>query len=133
MPQKPEGVSWESFAEYLIQQAQAKGEFDQLPGFGKPIPGLEADTLDENWWIRDKLRRENLSVLPPSLQIRVDMQQTISKVWGMTTEKEVRECITQLNQRIATANRSLEQPPSTVMPVDLEEIVARWKALQSDS
>lgn len=126
MPKKPDGMSWESFAEHLIQQAQAAGEFDHLPGFGKPLPAIE-ELATENWWVRDKLRRENLSVLPPSLQIRVDVQQTLSAVWELGTEGEVRKALQELNARIAAANRSLEPPPSDTLPVDIDALVARWQ------
>lgn len=41
----------ESFVERMIREAIEKGEFDELPGQGKPIPG--AGTPDtEGWWIR---------------------------------------------------------------------------------
>ena len=32
---------WLSLAEHRIREAQAAGEFDNLPGFGKPIPGID--------------------------------------------------------------------------------------------
>lgn len=131
MSRKPENMSWESFAEHLIQQAQSRGEFDNLPGFGKPIPGLDENPLDENWWIKEKLRRENLSVLPASLRIRVDVQQTMSRVWELSREEDVLLCIRSLNQRIAEANRSLEPPPSTTPLVDEAEVLERWRALRN--
>lgn len=49
-------------AEEKIQQAMANGEFENLPGMGKPF---EFDELnyDPNWWIRRKLEREQLERL----------------------------------------------------------------------
>lgn len=45
-----------SHAERLIQEAMEAGEFDDLPGTGRPIPG--AGTVgDELWWVRSWLRR----------------------------------------------------------------------------
>ncbi len=57
---------WQSYTEALIRAAQEEGEFDNLPGFGQPIPGID-DPLDENWWVREKLKREGvkLTVAPP--------------------------------------------------------------------
>ena len=55
---------WLSLAEHRIREAQAAGEFDNLPGFGKPIPGID-EPPDECWWVREKLRREGLSLPPP--------------------------------------------------------------------
>ena len=66
---KPPQLTWQSFAERRIQEAQQNGDFAHLPGLGKPIPGID-QPLDENWWVKKKLRDENLSVLPPTLEAR---------------------------------------------------------------
>jgi hypothetical protein len=49
-------------AEARIEAAMEAGEFDDLPGFGEPF---EDDLLnyDPNWWIRQKIKRENLNRL----------------------------------------------------------------------
>ena len=40
----------------IIRAAQEKGEFDDLPGTGKPLPG--AGTKDDDlWWVRSWLKR----------------------------------------------------------------------------
>ncbi len=46
-------------AENRIREAMAEGQFDGLPGEGKPIPGID-DPYDENWWIKQWLRREKV-------------------------------------------------------------------------
>lgn len=44
-------------AERLIEEAIAAGEFDCLPGSGKPIPG--AGTVDDDlWWVRAWMRAD---------------------------------------------------------------------------
>ena len=57
---------------------QERGEFDNLPGAGKPIPGLDAD--DELWWVKQHLRRENLGYLPPTLALRKEVEQVLAAV-----------------------------------------------------
>lgn len=47
--------SW-SLAERLIEEAIAAGEFEDLPGAGKPLPGAGV-TDDELWWVRAWLKR----------------------------------------------------------------------------
>ncbi len=43
-------------ADRLIRKAMEAGEFDDLPGTGKPIPG--AGTVDDElWWVRSWLKR----------------------------------------------------------------------------
>jgi hypothetical protein len=75
---KPVHERPESYAERLIREAQQRGEFDNLPGAGKPLPGLD-DPPDELWWIKEKLKREQLSLLPDSLQIRLDLERALEE------------------------------------------------------
>ncbi len=51
----PEDIP-ETTVDRLIQEAAERGEFDDLPGAGKPIPG--AGTKDDPlWWVRSWVRR----------------------------------------------------------------------------
>ena len=46
-------------ADNKIRAAIAAGEFGNLPGYGKPIESID-EPYDPHWWIRQKLRREEL-------------------------------------------------------------------------
>src|SRR5699024_6269776 len=37
----PRGVPIHSWLDRLIHEAEERGEFEDLPGFGKPLPGLD--------------------------------------------------------------------------------------------
>jgi hypothetical protein len=119
-----------SLAEARIQSAQAEGQFDNLPGFGKPIPGID-EPHDELWWVKDKLKREQLSNLPPALAIRLDVEKTLERILAGTappTEAEVREEIAALNERIRKASFAVTWGPAVdVQPLDVEDVVARWR------
>lgn len=47
-------------AENRIQQAIEEGQFDNLPGTGKPISGID-EPYDPLWWVSQWVRREGLS------------------------------------------------------------------------
>ena len=127
---KPAGIHWESFVEQKIREAQEVGKFDDLPGFGRPIPDID-EPYDESWWLKRKVRTENLSILPPALQIRVDVQKTLETVYLLLTEVEVRESIEALNHRIRKANFAVVWGPSpTTMPLDIDAVVAEWRKRQ---
>lgn len=49
-------------ADAKIDQAIAEGDFDDLPGFGRPFE-FDDTQYDPNWWIRRKLERERLQQL----------------------------------------------------------------------
>jgi hypothetical protein len=49
-------------AENRIQAAIEAGEFDNLPGLGKPAAICD-EPYDPCWWIRRKLKRESLTAV----------------------------------------------------------------------
>jgi hypothetical protein len=128
----PQKISlWDSLAEQRIQAAQAAGQFENLPGFGKPIPGID-QPHDELWWVKDKLRREQISSLPPALAIRLDIQNTLANLKNLSTESEVRHELAALNQRICKASFAITWGPSVdVVPLTENEVsdhITNWRA-----
>jgi len=109
-----------------IQQAMERGEFDDLPGYGKPIEGLGGDH-DPDWWLRNLVEREHISVLPPALQIRKDDAELDGVLDGLTTETLVRREVEEFNQRIRQARiQPLGGPPMITPMRDVEAEVAAW-------
>jgi hypothetical protein len=49
---------FESFVERKIREAQEAGEFERLPGEGKPLKLRHRD--DPDWWVKSKIEDENL-------------------------------------------------------------------------
>jgi hypothetical protein len=128
---KPAGVSWESWVDGLINQARERGDFDNLPGTGKPIASLEQST-DELWWVRQLLKREGISVTAPSLALRKAVEDILERVPTMKSEGQVRDTLTEINTRIREANRvPLDGPPSSLMPLDIERVVQSWREAQA--
>ena len=129
---KPAGVSWESFVERRIREATEAGAFSNLPGLGRPIPGID-DPPDEDWWIKRKLRDEGVSIVPPVLAARLTVEKTLAEIDGLPSESEVRAKLAELNRMIREAHYSpIAGPPGGVAEVDVEAIVARWKGARGD-
>jgi hypothetical protein len=127
---KPPGASFESWVEQRIREAADRGEFDNLPGAGKPLPGL-ADPDDEMWWLKGHLRREGLpteAVLPTPLQLRRQVERLPDTVRGLTSEPAVRDVVDKLNRRIADWLRTPSGPAVTISRVDPDDVVAQWRA-----
>lgn len=130
---KPPGVRWESWIEGQIRQAMERGEFDDLPGAGKPLPDIDRPH-DEMWWVREKLRRENVSLLPPALALRKEVEDALGEVAKADTEAEVRRIVAAINARIVQVNsQTTSGPPSTTMPLDVERIVQAWRSRRAPS
>ncbi|MEV4835585.1 DUF1992 domain-containing protein [Nonomuraea sp. NPDC049486] len=129
---KPPGVPFENWVDRQIREAMERGEFDDLPGAGKPIPGLDRP-YDEMWWIKQKVRAEGLSMpLPPTLQLRKDAEEALRLAEGARTEAELRRIVGEINDRIREAIRTgLSGPPLNLVPYDVERLVARWRERRS--
>ena len=120
----------ETLVERQIRLAQERGEFDDLPGKGRPLPGLDGPD-DENWWVKGYLRCEGLSaepLLPTPLQLRREVERLPETVAGLPDERTVRDVVRELNRRIAEWLRAPVGPAVPVGPVDVDAVVARWRA-----
>jgi len=124
---KPPGVEWESWIDKQIREAQERGEFDDLPGKGKPLPDIDRPR-DELWWVRQKLKDEDVSVLPPSMQVRNDLDEARKKIAATDDEATVRAIVAEINEKIREVNRTvISGPPTTLAPLDIERTVERWR------
>ena len=126
----PASRSFETWAERLIREAQERGEFDDLPGRGRPLRGVDGPP-DELWWVRAYVEREGLSLVPPALALRREVEDLPARLGGERSEARVREVLEDVNDRIRRMNRlPTEGPPSTLMPLDVEAWVERWRHMR---
>ncbi|HEX3297907.1 MAG TPA: DUF1992 domain-containing protein [Nocardioides sp.] len=110
-----------------IKEAMARGDFDNLPGAGKPIEGLGA-THDPDWWLKRLVEREKISVLPPALQLRKDDAELDARLDRHTAESEVRRELEEFNARVMKARYTpVDGPPLITMPRDVETEVDAWR------
>lgn len=118
-----------AYIEVTIQQAIRRGEFDDLPGAGKPIPGLGRGH-DPDWWIRRKIESERLTGLgPPALMLRTESAELDDRLDALTRETDVREVLDDFNARVRLARMQLQGGPPVVTPLrDVESEVAAWRA-----
>jgi hypothetical protein len=123
---KPPGVPFESFVEKEIREAQRRGEFDRLPGAGKPPPDDTA--YDELWWVKKKLAREGVSLLPPTLALRKEAEDALAAAYAAPSEQEVRRIIGAVNTKIL--DMMLKPPPGPPLGLkryDVDEVVQEWR------
>jgi hypothetical protein len=126
---KPPGVRFESWVEKQIREAEDRGEFDNLPGLGKPLPDA-GQPAEELWWVKSKLRQEELSteaLLPTPLRLRKEIERLPETADALPTERAVREMVDELNVRIAKFLRAPTGPPMPVRPVKPDDVVRQWK------
>ncbi|MFI6246588.1 DUF1992 domain-containing protein [Streptomyces sp. NPDC051016] len=125
---KPPGVPFESWVDKQIHDAQRRGEFDQLPGAGEPLPAVLDTPYDEMWWVKRKLAREGLAFLPPTLALRKEAEDALAAAYAAPSERIVRKIITEVNVKIRDMMfKPPPGPPLGKKPYDVEEVVREWR------
>ncbi|MCW2799094.1 MAG: hypothetical protein JWQ70_566 [Aeromicrobium sp.] len=112
-----------------IREAIARGEFDNLPGAGKPIPGIDGPH-DPDWWLKRLIERERITgVLPPALALRKENDVLNEVLDNEATEDGVRRTLEDFNARIIDARRQLTGGPPVVTPLrDIDHEIAEWSS-----
>ena len=129
---KPPGMSFTSWIDQQISEAEERGAFDNLPGAGKPLPNRGEDD-DGQAWIREWLRREGVSpevLLPEPLKLRKEAARLAETVHDLPSEQEVRDAVAELNQRIMEWRKIPLGPPIFVPLVDEEKMLSMWRERQ---
>ena len=127
---KPPEISFTTWVDQQIIDAEKRGVFDNLPGTGKPL-AYQEETDYSQAWLRDYLRREGVSteeLLPAPLKLRKETERLTAAVPGLPSEQHVRALVADLNRRIMEWRRNAVGPPIFVPRVDEEEMVRSWRA-----
>ena len=116
-----------TWVDLQIARARRRGEFDNLPGAGKPIEDL-GEVHDSDWWVKRLVERERIAILPASLTLRKEDAELEDTLDHYTVESEVRQHVEDFNERVIKARYSLpEGPPLTTMPRDVDATVDAWR------
>jgi hypothetical protein len=114
------------WVEEQLRVAMERGDFDDLPGAGKPIEGL-GESHDPDWWLKKLVERERIAVLPLTVQLRKEDADLDDRLDQIAYEAEVRRVVTDFNERVVAARyRAPEGPPLITMPRDVDDTVAAW-------
>ncbi|VXC28054.1 J-domain-containing protein [Nocardioides sp. AX2bis] len=118
----------QTWVEEQLRIAMERGDFDDLPGAGRPIRDL-GQSHDPDWWLKRLVERENITVLPASLQLRKDDAALDERLDALAVEREVRREVEEFNARVIRARYTPADgtPPLITMPRDVEETLAGWR------
>lgn len=131
MPPEDEQPRFESWIDRQIREAMERGEFDDLPGAGKPIPGL-GGVYDPDWWLKSFIRREGVGEagLSPGLALRKERQQIAERLAEVDDEDDAREVVEDLNRRIKEHYAAVLRgpgPKALVPLLDVDAVLAAWR------
>jgi hypothetical protein len=129
---------WESPVDRAIREAQERGEFDNLPGSGKPLRNLGSpDADDPDWWVKGLVRREHLDLtgaMPPAVALRKEADTFPESLLELRTEQSVRAVLEDFNRRVRLDRLRPAVgpfPPLIARTVDVDELVGQWHGLRA--
>jgi hypothetical protein len=126
----------ETWVDQTIRQAQRRGDFDELPGAGKPLTSLDRPD-DPDWWIKDLIQREKIDLsaaLPGPMALRRERETYPESLLQLPNETAVREVLEDFNARVIADRKrpyAGQGSPAIVGRVDVEQMLERWVALRA--
>lgn len=96
----------EPWIERVIREATERGEFDDLPGSGKPIPDLDRP-YDPSWWARKWTNREQLIERAAALDALV--RRELPSLIADPDRRRARERVAEINAAVAALNDHLPE------------------------
>jgi hypothetical protein len=133
---KPPQMSYHSWIDQQIADAERRGLFEDLPGAGKPL-NIKPGAVDGDYgqaWLRDYARREGVAaeeMLPTPLRLRKEIERLAESAGEFRSEAEVREAASDLNRRIVEWRRIPVGPPIHVRLVNADDLVDRWRSARA--
>ena len=117
-----------AIVESALDKAIRRGDFDDLPGLGKPLSGLH-NSEDPDWWVKAKMDQEDMSgVAPAAFQLRKENAVLEDTLDAFSKESDVRSYLAGFNDRVRDAIMDLrEGPPVFTPPRKVEDEVAAWR------
>lgn len=94
---------FDDIIEKRIQESLAKGEFDSLPGRGKPLQLEDDSHIPEDLRLAYKVLK-NANCLPPEVELRKDILQMKDMLDAIPDEKEKVRQIRRINYKIMKLN-----------------------------
>ena len=120
----------ESWVDRQIREATERGAFDDLPGAGKPIPGLDRPFTAERWAV-DRVQREGgdlTALLPPLLALRRERAALLGALERVPSETALGTIVDDFNRRLLDQyRRPAEGPLVAVGVLDLEQTLELWR------
>ncbi|MDY6881719.1 MAG: DnaJ family domain-containing protein [Desulfatiglans sp.] len=96
-------LGFQKIIEQKIKEASLKGEFDDLPGKGKPIKLEDESHLPDDLRLTYKILK-NANCLPPELQLKKEIRHLEDMLENMPDERERYRQIKRINFKITQLN-----------------------------
>lgn len=118
-----DGADVKDPVEEQIKEAIARGDFDNLPGQGRPLPKGDDGP---GWWARRQIEQMRRQDRLADLSTRIDRD--LGEVWVLREETAVRERVAEFNAEIEAANRDVPADEQLEL-LDPADVLATWRRM----
>ncbi len=101
--------SFHLIAEKRIQEAMSQGQFDNLPGKGKPLKFEDDSMVPEDLRMAYKILK-NAGFIPPELQTEKEIRQAVDLLESMEDERLRYKQVIKLNVLVTKMNLMRKRP-----------------------
>ena len=118
--------------ESAIEAAARRGDFDDLPGAGKPLD--LPDTHDPDWWVNQRIASGDIdseALLPVVVLLRKEFERRDETLAALPDEKAVREYAADFTERVHEDRRAHPFQRMLAPAWDGDDAVARWRELRA--
>ncbi|MDN5599025.1 MAG: DUF1992 domain-containing protein [Brachybacterium sp.] len=117
--------------ESAIEQAARRGDFDDLPGAGKPLD--LPSSHDPDWWINQRIASGDIdrqALLPVVVLLRKEFENRDETLAALPHERAAREYAEEFTERVHQDRR--ENPFQTMLAPawDPDDAVQRWREVR---
>jgi len=102
--------AFRKIVEQRIKEAQQKGEFDDLPGCGRPLVMEDDSRIPEDLRLAYKILK-NAGCIPPELELKREIKSMEDMLEGMPEDREKYRQMKRINYKIMKLNMMGRKSP----------------------
>jgi hypothetical protein len=133
-PVGPPMTPREQRIEGAVEEAIARGDFDDLPGAGKPLD--LPDTHDPDWWIKQRIEDDDVdrdALLPPVMLLRKEYERLDETLVELLDEDAVRAYAEDYSSRVMRDRLISPNNQQLALTLDPDDAVARWHRVRAEA
>lgn len=113
---------WERVIDRKIREAMEAGDFDNLPGTGKPLEIDFDPAEDPSWWMARRMLK-SAGFSHPAIESKRAIEQDIAKGRATVTPAEADRWCEAMNRRIRDHNLTWPQAAMHIRPVGPADLI----------